>query len=84
MISLTIADHLDNIHGALIPVTATIEGASGSIASGEVYVEVLISGVETPELLFTFWMEQFNYADKISGYGTVKQYFCTNSNNDQF
>lgn len=66
-VTLLIADHVENIQGALLPVNVTLEGASGTSAVGTAYVEVQISAVEAPQLVFIFTMEQFNYTEKKSG-----------------
>lgn len=66
-ITLLIADHVNNIQGALLPITVTLEGAAGLTAEGVAYIEVQTTGIEVPELVFIFTMEQFNYTEKISG-----------------
>lgn len=67
-VSLVVADHVVNTAGSSIPVTAILEGATGFSTNSTAFIDVQISGIETPVLEFKFWMEQFNYNEKTSGY----------------
>ena len=58
-IAVLITDNLANTQGFLIPIYVTLNGASGTVASSSVNVEVQITGVETPNLISMFSVVDF-------------------------
>ncbi|XP_053376677.1 uncharacterized protein LOC128547653 [Mercenaria mercenaria] len=65
MITVMVADHVANTQGSIIPINVTLDGASGLSVAGGVYVEVQITGIEAPHLIFLFALT--NYINKTSG-----------------
>ncbi|XP_052782138.1 uncharacterized protein LOC128218506 [Mya arenaria] len=67
IISVQITDHVMNVQGALVAIETTLTGQSGVSYTSQSYVQVQVSGTETPELIFDFAMEQFSHWEKIPG-----------------
>jgi len=67
MVSVQLTDHVLNVQDALVPVTATLTSQSGTNFTGNANVEVQVTGVETPQLIYDFSFESFAYYEKVSG-----------------